>query len=171
MGLDQHERRPLLMPLGHQEQCIQAQDRQPEDRFLRAPDGQVGLDRGDAGRFAGRQSGEHGRVKVNGRDLVARFREGPDNPAAAGRQLEDRAARPLGEGQVQADVIAGILGQVEVIQAGKRSGLGAGWIVPGAHALGGCQRTVAPARFLTASALIASRAARLAAIAVVSAWS
>ncbi len=44
----------------------------------------------------------------------------PDNPAGPGRQLDDRAARSFGQGQVQGDVVAGVLGQVEVVQAGER---------------------------------------------------
>ena len=94
------------------------------------------------------------------------------DPAAADRELEDRAAGRAGQREVQVEV-ARVLEEVEVVQAGERrrgrgSSVGRDAEASASPALPA--DALAAAR-LTASALIASRTARLAAIAVVSAWS
>ena len=86
-------------------------------------------------------------------------------------QFEDRAFAPIGQGEVEVEV-AGVVGQVQVVQAREsRRGRGVGSIRPPRVDGQPSQRTVRPAWRLTASALMASSAARLAAIEVVSAWS
>ncbi len=106
---------------------------------------------------------------------MARLGERDRQPTSPDAQLENRPLGPIGEGEIEVEV-AGIVGQVQVVQARQcRRGRGVGPVersvtivrVDGQPS----QRTVPPALRLTASALMASRAARLAAIEVVSAWS
>ena len=135
---------------------------------------QVGLDQLDPlarealGRGAFSRSVQHRRVEVDAGDTVARHGQRDGEPAATDGQLEDRAASSVGERAVQVEV-ARIVLQVEVVQARERAR--GGGIGRSDQPAAGSQRTVPPAAFRTASALIASSAARFAAIAVVSAWS
>ena len=109
---------------------------------------------------------EHRGVDVDGPDLVTCGCQRDGEPATPGGKLEDRAVRAVGQGEVEIEVVR-IVAEVEVIQPGefpcsRRIG---GFDHPAA----GSQRTGRPAALRTASALIASSAARLATIAVVSA--
>ena len=102
---------------------------------------------------------------------MASLGERDRDPPRPGGQLQDRAARPAGQGQIQVEV-ARILDEVEVVQAGQGPAGGGGLGVDRQPAVPRpVNRTGAPSRRLTASALMASSAARLAIIAVVSAWS
>ena len=114
---------------------------------------------------------EHRRVEVDAGDRVTRFGQRDRQPTGTDGEFEDRAFGALGEREVEVEV-ARIVGEVEVVQArqrGRRRGVGS--VERGRFDGQASQRTRPPARRRTASALIASSAARLAAIAVVSAWS
>ena len=111
---------------------------------------------------------QHRFVDVDRGDRVAGCRERDRETAGAGGQLEDRAVGPVGQRPIQVE-IARILLQVEVVQARERASR---LLIRGLdHPAAGSHRTGVPAALRTASALMASRAARFAAIAVVSAWS
>jgi hypothetical protein len=103
--------------------------------------------------------------------MVACLGQRDRQPAGADAQLEDRALGAIGKREVEIE-IAGVVGKVEVVQA-RECGRGGGVRAIELSRVDGqrSQRTVRPDWRLTASALMASRAARLAAIAVVSAWS
>jgi hypothetical protein len=119
------------------------------------------------------EPGEHRGVDVDRGDLVTGPGQRDSEAARARGELEDGSVGAGREGEVQGEV-AGVLDEVDVIEAGERVGLG---LLAGAYrARGQCyapgtNRTGRPAAFLTASALIASSATRFATIAVVSAWS
>src|SRR5207237_1720845 len=103
-------------------------------------------------------------VEVQAVDLMTGGSKWDSDSAAAHPQLQDGAAGPGRHGQVEIEV-AGVLLEVHVVQpreCGRDARILAGHLP---------KRTGCPAAFLTASALIASRTARLAAIAVTSAWS
>ncbi len=102
---------------------------------------------------------------------MTRFGQRDRQPTGTDCEFEDRAFGALGEREVEVE-IARFVGEVEVIQPrerGRRRGVGS--IERRGFDGQASQRTRPPARRRTASALIASRAARFAAIAVVSAWS
>ena len=163
---------------------LRRDEREPVRDRHRAGAGRGGPPRrsrvGPAGRpaSAARRSGtvEHRRIDVDGRHPVAGGRERHGQPAASGGELEDRPVGPVGEGEVQVEV-ARIVDEVEVVQPGqRRRRRGIGSVEHAAdERLGGRGRLPADRRRrragATARALIASRAARFAAIAVVSAWS
>jgi hypothetical protein len=92
-------------------------------------------------------------------------------PAGPDGKFQDRTLGAIRECQVEVE-IARVVDEVEVVLAReRRRGGGIGPVERGAVDRQPSQRTLRPAWRRTASALIASSAARLAAIAVVSAWS
>ncbi len=64
---------------------------------------------------------EHRRVEVDAGDVVAGLDQRDGQPAGPDRELEDRPVDPLGEGEIQVEV-AGVVGEVEVVQACEGSG-------------------------------------------------
>ena len=115
--------------------------------------------------------GEHGRVDVDAGDLVARLGQRDGQPPGPDRELEDRAVGAVGQREVEVEV-ARVVDEVEVVEACQRGrGRGVGAVERRGVDGQPSQRTRPPSRRLTARALIASSAARLAAAAVVSAWS
>ncbi len=193
MGGERGDGRRLSVAVTEQEQRVQGDERQPVVAGLPEPDVERIADlEAEAGR--GPRSGarsttprplEHRRIAVDAGDRVAGAGERHGQATGADRQLEDRAAGPIGEGGVQVE-IARVVGEVQVVEAGERRrlrrrtgrpGAGSGdarWVPTVAvHASGQpgapWNRTARPAAFLTASALMVSMTARLAAIAVCSA--
>ena len=74
---------------------------EPDD--VRLDEGQAVL-AGVAADAASRARVEHRRVEVDAGDPVAGLGQRDGQPAAADRKLEDRAAGPVGEGEVQVEV-------------------------------------------------------------------
>ena len=70
---------------------------------------------------------EHRRIEVDGGDPVTRPPRAGRDPAGACTELEDRAARPRRERQVQVEV-ARILDEVEVVEAGQGCADGARFV-------------------------------------------
>ena len=176
--LGQHTDRSSLVAPGSQEhQRVQGDERQAEPRLTDGSKAQeVGLHElqarsslGAAPSSAEASSSEHGGVDVDPRDVITLGGQRNRKPARTYAQLEDRPTGPPCEGPVEVEV-ARVVDEVDVIQAGERLRAGLGRV---AHQLRedplSLQRTVRPAAFLAASAPMASRITRLAAIAVVSA--
>ena len=108
---------------------------------------------------------EHVAVVVDAGHVMAGCRQWNGDAAGPDGQLQDAAADAIGQRPVEVDV-ARVVGQVEIVEA-RQGGCRRGSSAAEAHE----RRTQVPAWRRTASALIASSASRLAAIAVVSAWS
>ena len=109
---------------------------------------------------------QHRRIEVDAGHVEARLGQRHGETPGAARELQDRATGARRERQVEVQV-AGILDQVDVVQPGEGASLGPTTSSPRRLAI---ERPGRAWRF-TASALIASRAARFAIIAVISAWS
>ena len=119
------QRRRLGRPVGEQQQRVEGEERQPVPAVQVEVD-EVGLDELEAGRRvrAGGDgprpgTGEHRRIEIDAGDRPAGRGERDGQPAGADGQLEDRAADPGGQGEVQVEV-AGILEQVDVVEPGER---------------------------------------------------
>ena len=113
--------------------------------------------------------GEHRRIDVDAGDEMAGLGQRDGQPPGTDREFEDRPVDAVRQRQIQVEV-ARIVGEIEVVQAregGRRRGVGSIERRPVDDQPS--QRTRPPSRRLTASALMASSAARLAAAAVVSA--
>ena len=134
--------------------------------------------------------GQHRGVEVHAGHVVAGGRERDRQATRADGKLEDPATGPGGQREIEVE-IARVIGEIEVVQAreglrvrlGRRRGRRTGGLArglptgpPGCRLAGHRDtarswRIVWPASRLAASAEMTSRATRLAAIAVTSAWS
>ena len=124
------ERRPLRAArLEHQER-VEGDEREAVSARVGQPQtDEVGLDerRGvpstspPGGRRAAAGAVEHRRVEVDAGDPVAGRGERDGQPAGPDRELEDRAAGPLGEREVQVEV-ARVVDEVEVVQPREGGG-------------------------------------------------
>jgi len=125
---DRPEGTPLGVPRRHQEERVEGDEREP----VCAGAGQVELEQvrldelqSAAGAPAGRCGPgpgplEHRRIEVHRRDVEPGRGERDGDPAAACRELEDRAAGAGREGPVEVD-ISRIVDEIEVVQAGQRA--------------------------------------------------
>ncbi len=93
---------------------------------------QVRLDEGQAvrqhpGRLGtGPATVDHGRVDVDGRDLVTGARQRHGETTGPGRELEHGTVRPVGEREIQVEV-ARIVLEIEIVETGeggRRGGIG-----------------------------------------------
>ena len=95
---------------------------QPDD--VRLDEGQPILGGGPAGPFS--SPVQHRRIEIDAGHRVARLGQRDRQPAGPDAQLEDRALGPIGEREIEVEV-AGVVGQVEVVQAREcRRGRGVG---------------------------------------------
>ena len=136
----------------------------------------IGLDQGQpVGRRAPLRSRscpiKHGRIEIDTGHRVAGLSQRDRQSTGADGKFEDRPVDPVCKREIEVEVV-GVVDQIEIVQARQRAG-GRRIRAPEIGRVDdqASQRTRPPAWRLTASALIASRAARFAALAVVSAWS
>ena len=123
------ERRALGRAGREEEQRVQGENARPnEPASGRRRSTQVAPRRASAGRGraparVGAPSGavEHRRVEVDAGHVVAGLGERDGEPAGPDGELEDRAAGPPGQGEIEVEV-ARVLDEVEVVQAGERRG-------------------------------------------------
>ena len=126
-----HEGRTLGRPVREHEDRVEGDEGEPEPAGVRqAQPDEVRLDEGQVlGRDRPGQCGtrlgprEHRWIEIDGRDPVATGRQGHGQAPGPGRELEDRPAGPLGQGEIEVEV-ARIVDEIEVVETRQVVGRG-----------------------------------------------